>query len=99
MLLETAKGATTEEELPYALRSRPSLNQFQAEYWRAYQEISGSRQYTASGVAEIPYLSKLAWLDENGVFDEDERRDTLQAITELDSTYLEHFYEKNKVKT
>jgi hypothetical protein len=97
-LQEEAKGATTEDEIPQALRSRPKLNQFQMNYWLAYQEISGSRQYTSSGVAEIPYTEKLAWLNENDITDEDERATYHQMVSALDGAYLEHFYEKSKVK-
>jgi hypothetical protein len=97
-LQEIADVATTEEEIPQTLRSRPKLTQFQIPYWQAYQEITGSRQFTSSGVAEIPYLTKVKWLDENEVFDQDERNDFMYMFNLLDSTYLEDFYEKNKVK-
>jgi hypothetical protein len=97
-LKEIAEGATTEEDIPHALRSRPVLNQFQLYYWNSFQEISGSRQFTASGVADIPYPTKLTWLNENEVDDPDDRRDCLQMIGLLDSIYTEHFYEKSKVK-
>lgn len=93
-----AEGATTEEEIPQALRSRPSLSQFQYAYWDFYSELSGSRQYTASGVAEIPYGVKLLWLDENWIYDQDERNDYMQMIGLLDSTFLENYHERTKVK-
>jgi hypothetical protein len=67
-------------------------------YWIAYQDIAGSRQYTSSGVADIPYSEKITWLDENGITDIDERKDYLQIISSLDSEYLKDYYEKHKVK-
>lgn len=96
MLRKEAEGATTDEEIPPALRNRPILNQFQTVYWKMYRDITGSRQFTQSGVAEIPYSAKILWLDENGVFDQDERNDCLQIVTAIDSAYLEDFYKKNK---
>lgn len=61
-----------------------------------YQDITGSRQFTQSGVAEIPYSAKILWLDENGIVDQDERNDYLEIVTALDSSYLDDFYKKNK---
>lgn len=72
--------------------------QFQIPYWKAYQDITGSRQYTASGIADIPYSEKVSWLNENDIDDPDERADFLYMISILDATFLEHYYEKNKVK-
>lgn len=96
--MEQAKQATTLEEIPLCIRNRPVLSQFQLPYWNFYQELTGSRQYTSSGVADIPYTEKVAWLNENDIQDPDDRRTYLQMIAILDATYLEHFYEKSKVK-
>jgi hypothetical protein len=97
-LLEQAKEATCEDEIPFALRNRPVLNQFQVVYWVAFQELTDSRQYTSAGIAGIPYIPKIAWLDENGIVDPDDRRDYLRMISVLDSVFTEHHYEKSKVK-
>lgn len=59
--------------------------------------MGGSRQYTASGIAEIPYSEKVLWLDENGITCPDERRDFLEMIKVLDDKCLGDYYEKNKV--
>lgn len=96
MLNEEAKGATTEEEIPYALRNRPVLNQFQKAYFDAYNEIAGSRQFHSAGAAEIPYSAKILWLDENWIFDPDERKDYLQMISVLDGVFLEDQYKKSQ---
>lgn len=93
---EQAEGATCEDEIPYALRNRPKLNQFQQVYFDAYNEISGSRQYHSAGAAEIPYSEKILWLDENGIFDPDERRDYLQMISVLDGVFLEEQFKKSQ---
>jgi hypothetical protein len=92
-----ARNAETEEDIPLSIRNRPILNQYQILYWRAYMELADSRQYTSAGVASIPYTVKIAWLDENEVFDQDERNDYLGMIFLLDAAYLEHYYEKTKV--
>lgn len=99
MLEELARNAETEEDIPFSIRTRPILNQFQKEYWGAYLTLTGSRQFTASGIAEIPYREKIAWLNENEIYDQDERNDYIQLITLLDNAYLEYYYEKNKAST
>lgn len=91
-LNDIAKGAVTEDEIPYALRNRPSLNQFQRCYYDMFMDLSGSRQFTASGVAEIPYHFKIMWLDENDILDPNERKDHLSMVAMLDGAYLKHFY-------
>jgi len=98
MLQEQAKLAVTEEEIPKSLRNRPVLDQFESPYWFAYQELAGSRQFTPGGAADIPYTQKVAWLDENGIDDQDDRNDYMQIITAIDASYLEYYYEKSKVK-
>lgn len=70
------------------------MNQFQQPYWDAYQELAGSRQYTQSGIADIPYSEKVKWLDENGVDDPDDRRDYIQMISVLDAAYIKQYYSK-----
>jgi hypothetical protein len=91
-----AKNAETEEDIPISIRNRPRLDQFEQDYWQAYLDLSGSRQFTSAGVAEIPYKAKIAWLDEHEIYDPDERRDYFKIITHIDNAFLEHYYEKNK---
>ena len=91
-----AEKATTEDKIPKALRSRPVLTQYQKEYWEAYRALASSRQFTSSGIAEIPYSEKILWLDENEIWDRDMRRDFMQMITMLDGVYTEDFYKKQK---
>jgi hypothetical protein len=64
-------------------------------YWQAYLELTGSRQFTSAGVADIPYSEKVHWLNENEINDPDERNDFKQMITALDGAYLEHYYKKS----
>lgn len=94
---EVADGAVTEDEIPLALRNRPVLNQFQMVYWEAFQDLTGSRQYTSAGIAEIPFKAKIDWLDEEDIVDPDERRDYKQMITVLDNAYVASYHEKAKV--
>jgi len=75
-------------ETPKALKDRPSPTQFSIDYWKAFQELSSSRHWTQGGPTEIPYLAKLAWLDESEIFDKDERADYLHVIQALDSEFI-----------
>lgn len=88
--------ATSEEDIPKALRSRPVLSPMEQHYWTMYHAISGSRNYSSAGPLSIPYSVKLLWLDENEIEDKDERKDYLYMIEEIDGAYLDHFYEKSK---
>jgi hypothetical protein len=90
-----AREAVTEEDIPATLRNRPTLNQFQQPYFNMYKELSSSRQYTAHGIAEIPYHAKILWLNENDITCNDERRDYLYFVSEIDGAYLKHFFDKN----
>lgn len=79
---------------PPALQNRKVPNQWSIIYWKAYQELSGSRTWSQGGPSEIPYTPKILWLNENGVFDEDDRNDILHVIQKLDTAYLEHVSKK-----
>ena len=59
-----------------------------------YQTLQGSRNWTAGGPTEIIYSEKIKWLDENDVFDEDERDEHLSVISQLDGAYLEYCAKK-----
>lgn len=96
--MDIAAKAVTEDEIPLALRNRPTINSYQEAYLKMFEELSSSRQFTQGGVADIPYFVKIMWLDENGIFDQDERNDYLQVLSSLDTVYISHYYEKNKVK-
>ena len=63
-----------------------------------YMDITGSRQWTAGGPAEIPYPVKIQWLDENNILDEQEREDFLTMVRVIDSAYLEHIAKKMEKK-
>jgi hypothetical protein len=81
-------------ETPTALKNKPVLNQWEMLYWEMYSDITGSRQWTAGGPAEIPYPVKILWLDENHIFDRQDREDYLLVVRALDNAYLEHVAEK-----
>ena len=80
-------------QTPKALLDRPQLSRWSEDYWKAFQELSSSRNWTQSGPTEIPYLAKLAWLDENFIHDPDERDEYLRVIQALDFEYIEHILE------
>ena len=81
-------------ETPKALLSQPSPSRWDRVYWNAFQELSGSRSWTFAGPAEIPYTTKIAWLDENQIRNEDDRADVLGVLGALDDHYLDHVYDK-----
>jgi hypothetical protein len=81
-------------QTPPALAKRPLPDEWSFKYWRMYQETQGSRQYTFGGPAEIPYPVKILWLNENHVYDPDERDDFLNVVSQLDNAYIEHSAKK-----
>ena len=91
-------------EAPPALRNRSLpvrwdlsgvfIESIQQMYWRAYQDLTGSRSWSQGGPSEIPYGEKLRWLDENRIFDEDDRNDILYVIQRIDSAYIEFISKK-----
>ena len=74
--------------------TRPCPTQWSIGYWLAFQELNSSRNWTQGGATEILYLAKLAWLDENLVWDKDDRDDYLFIINQLDIEYLKQFETK-----
>lgn len=83
---------------PTALLNRKFPDEWNTKYWNMYHDIDGSRQYTFGGPAEIPYPVKILWLNENRVFDPDDRGDFLNVISQLDNAYLEHSAKKAEKK-
>jgi hypothetical protein len=61
-----------------------------------YTDLTGSRQWTAGGPAEIPYPVKILWLDENGIFDQQDREDYLHMLRNLDNAYLAYVAKKSE---
>lgn len=80
---------------PAALLNRPQLDHWEQAYWDAYVAVQGSRQYTFSGPAEIPYPCKIQWLDENNITDPETREDYLDCITAIDRAYIDHCNKKD----
>jgi hypothetical protein len=81
------------QEVP-ALLHRPKISPDQIPYWDAFQDLTGSRQWTQAGPTSIPYSSILLWLDENLVHDVDERADYIKVIQQVDAGYLTIQYAK-----
>ena len=80
--------------MPPAIKNKPELDSVEQAYWDAYTEIAGSRQWTSSGPAEIPYPIKIMWLDENHIFDPLTREDFLIVLKAIDQTYLDEAAKK-----
>ncbi len=64
-------------ETPTALLNRKVPDQWTLSYWSAFQDLTGSRTWSQSGPSQIPYMSKIVWLNENYVTDPDDRKDIL----------------------
>lgn len=84
MLLDLAKAGTT----PPALKNRPILTPWQQTFMEAFNTLSSSRNYTAAGVAHIPYPYLLAWLDEHQIFDLSDREEFVLIVQAIDNCYV-----------
>jgi len=83
-------------ETPHALLHRPTPNPEDIPYWNAFQDLTGSRQWTQAGPASIPFQTIILWLDENLVYDVDDRADYIRVIQQIDAGYLNIQYAKLK---
>jgi hypothetical protein len=50
--------------------------------------------WTMGGAANIPYPAISCWLDDNLVWDDDDRAEYLYLIQRLDTAYVEHLNKK-----
>jgi len=57
-------------------------------YWVAFNSLSSSRQ-SGMGLGYIPYSEISSYLDDQGVWDIDDRSDYRHLITMLDSKFVE----------
>ena len=83
---------------PDALKIRPRLRPWVAEYHRAFHTLSASRPVGLGGVGPIPLTELAAYLNLFGVHDYDEREAFIKMIQALDSVYLKHMHEKAEAK-
>lgn len=83
---------------PEALKAKPRLKPWAAEYYRAFQVLSASRPIGMGGVGAIPVSEMMAYFGLAEVLDPDERDTYVKMIQALDSTYLKHVNTKSDEK-
>lgn len=79
-----------------ALDTKPELISYLSNYWNAFMELSSSRQMGFGSVGSIIYSEISAYLDENRLFDLDDRKQYRKYINILDSEFLKHSNNKEK---
>lgn len=84
--LKTLEGQGIE---PEALRNKPRLKPWVAEYYRAFQVLSSSRMIGMGGASAIPISEIVAYFALCEVRDPDEREAYVKMIQALDSAYLQ----------
>ena len=67
----------------------PDLTEIHMPFWNAFQEVSGSRRM-GQIYGGIPYSEIVCWLDDNSVFNEEERRLYRRLIAAMDTVFLQH---------
>lgn len=74
------------------LESRPLLFPGLRQVWLAFDELHGTRGYTF-GPQPIQLSEIASWLDLQGIFDPDTRREYSLYVMAMDSTYLTWYAE------
>ncbi len=77
-----------------ALQNRPTLNQWVADYWKAFQVLGGSRAASQGGIGPIPLSEIVAYMDTVYLRDVDERLTFIKMIQSLDNIYVKHINDK-----
>ncbi len=70
------------------LQEEPDLNDCIVPYWRAFTALASSRQ-SGMGLGYIPYSEIVFYLNENDIFDQEERERMLNIIQFIDGKYVE----------
>jgi len=79
-----------------ALKNRPRLNQWVADYWEAFHVLGGSRIVHQGGVGPIPLTEIVAYMDTVYLRNVDERLKMIKMIQSLDNVYVKHINAKTK---
>ncbi|MCP3684780.1 MAG: hypothetical protein GY861_19095 [bacterium] len=69
------------------LQEEPDLNDCVVPYWRAFTTLAPSRQ-AGMGLGYIPYSEIICYLNENDIFDQEERARMLNVVQFIDSEYV-----------
>jgi len=84
---------------PDALRFRPRLKPWVADYYKAFQILSSSRPIGMGAVGAIPISEMAAYLGLFGVRDHEEREHFIKMMQALDSVYLTHMNKRAEAAT
>ena len=82
------KMAELGKPLPQSLQNQPELFYDAIPYWMAFNALSSSRQ-SGMGLGYIPYSEITSYLDDQRIFNLDERDDYRYHITHIDHTFVE----------
>ncbi len=88
--LEFLKKLAEQGQRVEALENQPRLKPWLAEYYRAFNALSSSRQVGMGGVGPIPMSEMAAYFEVFEVRDLEERDTYITMIQALDSVYLKH---------
>jgi hypothetical protein len=86
------------KSVPEALANPPELFYDAIPFWEAFSALSSSRQQ-GMGIGYIPYSEVSAYLDENEVFELEERHRFRHYIRVIDGVFVEKQSAKIKSKT
>lgn len=78
------------------LDERPQLTDEQAYYFEAFAALNTCRGPAAHGIGNIPWLAAMAYCNERGVTDQDDRADLWAYISAMDSVMVAHVQQKLK---
>jgi len=94
--LKFLKTLQEQGQEPEALKNKPRLKPWGADYYRAFQTLSTSRPTGMGGVGAIPLSEMMAYFALSEIRDPDERETYVKMIQALDSTYLTHMNKKSE---
>jgi len=83
---------------PDALKHKPRLKPWVADYYKAFQMLSSSRPIGMGAVGAIPISEMAAYLDLFGILDHEERELFITMMQALDSVYLKHVNKSAEAK-
>jgi hypothetical protein len=78
------------------LDERPQLDEFQAYYFEAFADLNTCRGPAAQGVGPIPWLAAMAYCDQRGVDDVDDRAELWVYVRAMDSVFTGFVQDKIK---
>jgi len=81
--------------LPKTIQDAPELNEITLSLWGAFNELSTSRQM-GFGVGYIPYSEVTSYLDENKIFQIEERKWMRKFINFIDILYVKKENERSE---